>query len=170
MSKQLIYYFLFGMLPVFGCSDGNAEKYNTSSASQENKKTETTSTSPGTMEPGDGIIGDWKLVLEAYDNNGNRNLDEEERKKGFSNHYFYRFAADGSCIISPFATNQLKSGFKGLYKITETGGKKVITTIWDEAEEKGKQEAQYTVISVNKDELVLLETLGNHTFWIFKRV
>ena len=118
----------------------------------------------------DGIVGDWKLVLETYDDNHNKQLDDAERKKGFSNHYFYRFSADGSCIISPFASNQLKSGFKGKYQVTEKNGKKVITTYWDETDQKGQREGQYTVISANKDELVLLETTGNHTFWIFKRV
>jgi hypothetical protein len=118
----------------------------------------------------DDLIGDWKLSLETYDDNHNKKLDEDERKKGFSNHYFYRFSSDGSCIISPFASNQLKSGFKGKYKIDEKNGKQVLTTFWDETDQKGQREAQYTVVSVNKDELVLLETTGDHTFWIFKRV
>ena len=118
----------------------------------------------------DGIVGDWKLALECYDDNHNHQLDDAERKKGFSNHYFYRFSADGNCIISPFVTNQLKSGFKGHYVLSEKNSRKVITTYWDEAEQKGQREGQYTIISVNKDELVLLETTGDHTFWIFKRV
>ena len=119
---------------------------------------------------GDGLVGDWKLALECYDDNHNHQLDDAERKKGFANHYFYRFSADKSCIISPFATNQLKNGFKGHYVLLEKNGKQVITTYWDEAEQKGQKEAQYTIISVNKTELVLLETTGDHTFWIFQRV
>jgi hypothetical protein len=118
----------------------------------------------------DDFVGDWKLSLETYDDNHNKKLDEDERKKGFSNHYFYRFSSDGSCIISPFATNQLKSGFKGHYVVNEKNRKKIITTYWDEAEQKGQKEAQYTIVSVTKDELVLLETTADHTFWIFKRV
>jgi len=117
----------------------------------------------------DDLIGDWKLSVEAYDNNHNKKLDDDERSKGFSNHYFYRFSANGSCLISPFATNQVKNGFKGHYVLSEKDGRKIITTYWDEAEQKGQREAQYTIISVNKDELVLLETTGDHTFWIFKR-
>jgi hypothetical protein len=124
-----------------------------------------------TIQPkaADDLVGDWKLSLETYDDNHNKKLDDAERKKGFPNHYFYRFSADGSCIISPFASNQLKSGFKGHYVVDEKNGKKIITTYWDEAEQKGQREAQYTVVSVNKDELVLLETTGDHTFWIFKK-
>ena len=120
--------------------------------------------------PADVIVGDWKLTLETYDNNHNKTLDDEERKKGFANHYFYRFSANGSCLISPFANNQVQSAFKGHYVITEKNGRKIITTYWDEAEQKGQQESQYTIVSVNKDELVLLETTGDHTFWIFKRI
>lgn len=119
---------------------------------------------------GNDLVGDWKLALECYDDNHNHQLDDAERKKGFSNHYFYRFAVDGSCIISPFASNQLKSGFKGHYTLTTKNGKQVITTFWDETEQKGQREGQYTIISVNKTELVLLETTGDHTFWIFQRV
>lgn len=169
MKKGPVYCLLFGMIATTSCSDSSAEKSVKDATTPKTEKAEPLSVTPAIKEQSDGIVGDWKLSLEAYDNNKNKILDEEERKKGFSNNYFYRFAADGKCIISPFATNQLKNGFKAHYTITETNGRKVITTIWDEAEQKGKQEAQYTVISVNKDELVLLETLGNHTFWIFKR-
>jgi hypothetical protein len=117
-----------------------------------------------------GIIGDWKLVLETYDNNHNHALDDDERKKGFANHYFYRFSSNGSCLISAVVTNQVQSAFKGHYEIKDENGRKKLTTYWDEAEQKGQREAQYTIISVNKDELVLLESVGDHTFWIFKRV
>jgi lipocalin-like protein len=124
----------------------------------------------GISRQASGIVGDWKLALETYDENHNKQLDDAERKKGFSNHYFYRFSSDGSCIISPFANNQLKSGFKGKYKIDGKNGKQVLTTFWDETDQKGQREGQYTIISVNENELVLLETTGDHTFWIFKRV
>jgi len=55
----------------------------------------------------EGIIGNWKLILEAYDNNENKILDEAERKKGIQNRYSFRFKADGSC--------QVRESFKGHY-------------------------------------------------------
>jgi hypothetical protein len=161
---KAIYLLLF--LVLIDCNNSSAEK----NESRIKLKKATISEEKTDMPQSDGIVGDWKLVLEAYDGNGNHLLDEAERKKAIANHYFYRFSTDGSCIISPFANNQLKSGFKGKYQVADKNGKKIITTYWDEADQKGKKEAQYTIISVNKDELVFLETTGNHTFWIFKRV
>ena len=146
-------------------ADGTSKKYKSLAKNESSKPV-----NEAAPVDGDGVVGDWKLILETYDNNHNKALDDDERKKGFSNHYFYRFGSDGSCLISPFANNQLRSAFKGHYKITEKNGRKIITTFWDEAEQKGQQEAQYTIVSLNKEELVLLETTGDHTFWIFKKV
>lgn len=157
------------IIPVLiNCTNGHAAKKQPKGNSE---KTVTLSgeKTQGTPQ-GDGLVGDWKLSLEAYDNNHNKILDADERNKGISNHYFYRFSADGSCLISPFVTNQVQSAFKGHYDITEKNGKKIITTYWDETDQKGQKEAQYCIISVSKDELVILETSGDHTFWIFKRV
>ena len=153
---------------LISCSSSNAEK------EQSKANSEITVTSSGektqVAPQGDGLVGDWKLSLEAYDNNHNKVLDADERNKGISNHYFYRFSTDGSCLISPFADKQVQNAFKGHYILSEKKGKKIITTYWDEAEQKGQKEAQYSIISVNKDELVVLESTGDHTFWIFKRV
>jgi hypothetical protein len=121
------------------------------------------SNDPSNKTQASGITGKWNLALEAYDNNRNFILDPEERSKGFPNKYYYQFNEDGSCLI-----HQMK--LKGHYVLSEKNGRKVITNYFDEAEQKGQKEAQYTIISVNKDELVLLETTGDHTFWIFKRV
>ena len=165
--KKPFYQLLFFILIV--CGNSSAEK-NISKNSEGKKSLMSTNNASSSDEQADGIVGDWRLMLEAYDDNGNKTLDDAERKKGFSNHYFYRFSADGSCIISPFASNQLKSGFKGHYTITEKAGKKIITTYWDETEQKGQKEAQYTIVSVSKTELVLLETTGDHTFWTFQRL
>ena len=116
------------------------------------------------------IDGDWNLNLEAYDKNHNLLLDDEERKKGFSNHYFYRFSSNGLCLISPFRANQVQSSFKGHYQLKDENGKMKLITFWDETEQKGQREAQYWIISVSKTELVLLESVGDHTFWVFKKV
>ncbi len=166
MKNSIDQFCLFAFIVLLACNNGNAEKGIKTNSVEGNS----TSKSSISAQQGDGIVGDWKLSLEAYDDNHNKELDDPERKKGFSNHYFYRFSANGSCLISPFATNQLKNGFKGHYVLSEKNGRKIITTYWDEAEQKGQREAQYTIISVNQDELVLLETTGDHTFWIFTKV
>ena len=107
-----------------------------------------------------GIVGKWKLELEAVDENENKILDEEERKKGFKNTYYYQFKSDGTCII--FQTQ------KGHYEIKETDGKKKLYTFIDEGEGEGP-EAQYIINSIDDNEMVLLEGMGELTFWIFKR-
>jgi len=130
------------------------------------EKTKTNVVASGQNTTGSSILGDWKLTLETYDNNHNRILDDEERKKAFPNHYFYRFNSDGSCLIN--YTTTAKGAFKGHYTSSEKNGKKTIMIYMDEG---GKSENQggYTVISINKDEMVLLESTGDHTFWIFRR-
>lgn len=106
-----------------------------------------------------GIVGKWRLTWQAFDENGNKKLDEEERKKGFSNKYFYQFNANGSCLIQ---------SLKGNYEIKEEGGKKKLSTYTDI---DGTKEliGFYTILSVNKDELLLLDASADYTFWPFKR-
>jgi hypothetical protein len=114
--------------------------------------------------PGDAITGYWKLKLEAYDDNGNKVLDEAERKKGFQNRYSFRFNADGSCLIV--------ESYKGRYEVKTEGGNKMLYVHRKRVEGVEKQEPPpdiYRIISMSKNELVLLEDLGNLTFWVFER-
>ena len=109
------------------------------------------------------IVGEWKLYWEAKDENKNDKLDENERKSGRSNtNYYYRFNADGTCEI------YLK-GLKGHYDIKNEGNKKKISIYSDEEGTKGLV-AVWVLISVNEDELVLLEGTGEIQIWAFKRV
>lgn len=118
-----------------------------------------------TTEPlGDGIVGTWKLKLETSDDNGNKALDEEERKKGFKNNYVFQFKADGSCKIQQI--------YNGRYEVKTEGGKQMLYV--HRARVVGEEEKDpvpdiYRIIILNKTELVLLEQIGNLTFWIFER-
>src|SRR5687767_1049089 len=50
---------------------------------------------------GDRITGEWQLVLNADDDNLNKSLDEDQRKKAkLITRYYFRFNTDGSCLIS----------------------------------------------------------------------
>jgi hypothetical protein len=121
-------------------------------------KTETSKT------PDEGITGYWKLKLEAYDNNENKILDEDERKKGIKNRYSFRFNADGSC--------QIVESFKGRYEVKTEGGKKMLSVYRNRVEGEEKQDPPpdvYRIISLSQNELVLLEDLGNLVFWVFGR-
>ena len=112
----------------------------------------------------DGIVGNWKLKLEAYDNNENKMLDEEEKKKGIKNNYSFRFNADGSC--------QIRQSFKGRYEIKTQGANKMLYVYRNRVvgeEDHDPPPDIYCIISLNKNELVLLENEGNLTFWVFER-
>lgn len=164
--KKTIVQFLVGMyLVLISCSNSGAEK-NSSKTNVAKTAAETPAEDPSEAPvQGDGIVGDWKLMLETYDDNENKKLDPEERGKAFSNQFFYRFKNDGSCLVNFKRTSQ--GAFKGHYVIKE-GDPKKLEIYLDETEQKGK-ESEYSIISVDKDELVLLESYGNLTFWIFKR-
>lgn len=113
----------------------------------------------------DGIVGYWKLKLEAYDDNGNKILDEAERKKGIQNRYLYRFNADGSC--------QIQEVYKGRYEVKTESNKKMLYVSRNRIvgeEEKDPIPDVYRIISLSKNELVLLENVGDFTFWVFERV
>lgn len=125
------------------------------------KQSEVASNEPS----GDGITGFWKLKLEAYDENGNKVLDEAERKKGIKNNYTFRFNADGSCRI--------QESFKGRYEVKTEGGKKKLYVYRNRVageEDKDPVPDVYQVISMDKNEMVLLESEGDLTFWVFERV
>lgn len=131
----------------------------------ETKQPPETASNKLTNQPsGEGIEGLWKLTWEAYDDNKNKILDEAERKKGFKNNYIFRFNADGSCKIQEF--------YKGHYEVKKEDDKKMLYVYRNRIEgyeEKDPPPDIYRIISMNKTELVLLEDLGNLTFWVFER-
>jgi hypothetical protein len=109
----------------------------------------------------DGIIGSWSLVMQAFDDNSNGKLDDNERMKGSGGRHFYQFNADGTCLI-----HTLK--LKGWYELKDQNGKKRLYTYVDDGGTKTPENAWY-VISVTKTELILLSQ-DKYAFWIYKRV
>ena len=115
--------------------------------------------------PGDDITGFWKLKLEAYDNNENKILDDDERKQGIKNNYSFSFNADGSCKIV--------EAYKGRYEVKTESNKKMLYVYRNKIEGQEKKDPPpdiYHIISMNKNELVLLEDEGDLTFWVFERL
>jgi hypothetical protein len=108
-----------------------------------------------------GIIGSWTLVLQAFDDNSNGKLDDQERKKGNTGKHFYQFNSDGTCLIHTMK-------LKGNYELrNEAGKKRLYTYIIDEGTKT--PENKWYVISVSKTELILLSQ-DKYAFWIYKRV
>ena len=159
MKHKLI--FCIACVLFIACNSNQAAQETTTSKSQQ---TEAALTMEASQPSGDGIAGFWKLKLEAYDDNGNKILDDDEKKKGFKNNYTYRFNADGSCKIQEF--------YKGRYEEKTEGGNKMLYVYRNLVvgeEDKDPVPDVYRLISVNKKELILLENIGNLTFWVFER-
>ena len=115
--------------------------------------------------PVDDITGFWKLKLEAYDNNANKILDDDERKQGIKNNYSFRFNTDGSCKIV--------EAYKGRYEIKTESSKKMLYVYRNKVEGQEKKDPPpdvYHIISMSKNELVLLEDEGDLTFWVFEKI
>ena len=147
---------------LINCGDNkaaNSEKQLTNSSSIE-KKVE-----PGKVAApaGEGIVGNWELRLEVFDDNGNRIPDEAELKRGSSNFYRFQFNADGSCRIQGSLTGRYE-------RKTENGLDKlyVYRKRIEGVEDKDPLPDEYLVTSLKKDELVL--QLKSEIFWFFKRL
>ena len=148
---------------IFIARDGNKACEETTKSKPE-QKSEVASKKETSQLSGEGIVGYWKLTLEAYDNNENKILDEDERKKGIKNKYTYRFNADGSCLI--------QETFKGRYEEKTERGKKMLYVYRNRVageEDEDPVPDVYRIISMSKTQLVLLEQEGNLTFWVFER-
>ena len=144
-----------------GSCGSDSKGTSTSEQPKANSAQPTSMPEPSSSPSDDGIVGEWKLALEAYDDNNNKVLDDEEKKKGISNRHYYRFNADGTCLI-----HMMK--FKGNYEIKETNGRKQLLIYIDDNGTK-TSEGKFYILSVNKDELTLLHSSGEYVFWVFKR-
>ena len=126
-----------------------------------------TSTSPPTTSA-DGIVGTWKLILDAFDDNFNTKLDDEERKKGVTPQslpdFQLRFNADGSC--------KMERNYPGSYKISEEGGSKILSVHLDATERLPPGNRKYHIKSMTGTELLLLREVSGVTynFWLLKKV
>src|SRR5437868_3186705 len=118
---------------------------------------------------GDGIVGDWTLAFETYDENENKKLDPEERKKAFSNHFFFRFNADGSALVN--FKNTAQGAFKAHYKISERKNSQFLSVFLegDTNENPDGLNSGYYIMGMDKNELVLLSGITEKAFWVFKR-
>ena len=154
--------FLFASLVLCSCNNNKSAQEN--SVAENKPQSEVAANHEVNTASGDGIVGNWKLTLEAYDENGNKILDDEERKKGIKNNYQYRFNADGSC--------QIQQVFKGRYEVKTEGDKKKLYVYRNRVvgeEDKDPPPDVYHIISLNRNQLLLLEDLGNLAFWLFEK-
>lgn len=160
MKHHFIIY--MGCALLAACNNNKAQEPKIAKTPQQ---AEVASKTPTTQSSGEGITGYWKLKLEAYDDNHNKTLDEDERKKGFQNRYSYRFNADGSCLIVGV--------YKGHYEVKTENGNKMLYVYRNPVVGQEKEDPPpdvYHIISMSKNELLLLDDLANLTFWSFERI
>jgi hypothetical protein len=155
--------FLFTALLLFACSNNNstASDKATTAANESVSEEKTTATSG---EQGNGIVGQWQIKYIATDENGNRQLDENEIKNASTqvNDYYndyLKFSADGSCLFS-------KAKSKGKYKIEDESSQSKLY-IYDLY---NNEAYKYAISSISKDELRLMADPDVSSFVVFKRI
>ena len=160
MKPNLIFFIACALL--IACNNNKAAQESTVTKTDQQPQV---ASNPETNQPsGDGIVGYWKLTLEAYDDNGNKSLDEDERKKGIKNRYTYRFNTDGSC--------QIQETFKGRYEVKTENDNKMLYVYRNRVvgeEDKDPAPDVYRIITESKTQIVLLERENNLVFWVFER-
>ncbi len=147
---------------IIACSNNKAAQ--DQPVEETGKQTELVSNTESQQPTGDGITGYWKLKIEAYDDNGNKVLDEAERKKAIQNRYTFRFKADGSCSI--------QESFKGRYEVKTEGSNKMLSVYRNRVvgeEDTDPPPDVYRIVSMSNNEMVLLEKIGDLVFWVFER-
>jgi len=160
MKPHFIIFVAYTLLSA--CNTNTAQE---TKIAEKTEQSQAASSTKANQTSDEGIPGFWKLKLEAYDDNGNKILDEAERKKGFRNNYSFRFNADGSCKIV--------ESFKGHYEVKTESSIKKLYVYRNRVEGEEKEDPAtdvYRIISVSRNELLLLEDLGDLTFWLFERI
>ena len=163
--KKVLPLFLFVFLAA--CGSNTAVKSATETSKEESSSASASlpSTTPASESPqGDGLVGYWKLSLEAYDKNSNGKLDDEERKQGIKNRYSFRFNADGTC--------QIMDMFTGRFERKAEKGKDMLYVYRNRVPNEETQDPppdKFILTSLGKSELVLLEAMDSYVFWVFSR-
>lgn len=165
--------FLFLCLSLFvSCNNKKEDKTTTSSNSTTPSATASTTpsaTAHDNSHPssgGTGLIGTWKMDTEIFDDNGNRIIDEEERKKAYGNRYQLQLNDDGTCKIQGMFTGRWETKNENGYPMLYIYRKKV------EGEETVDPPPDvYGIVQMDATDLILQVMLAGEpsSFWLFKR-
>ena len=154
------YLAFYALIFVFACSNSKSteEKKPASSSSTENEQVENTSPAPAA----DGIVGEWELTGITEDTNGNDQLDPDERNKASKGAMDYmKLNSDGSAVF--FLSNT-----RGRYEVkTNESTKRKHLYLYD----KGNFEyPKGYIMSVTKNELLIMNQAGGNSITIWKRL
>jgi hypothetical protein len=106
------------------------------------------------------IVGEWQQTGVAEDKNGNDQLDAEERNSAIKMDDYMKLNSDGSAVMFVIKN-------KGTYEIETTSNGKKKLTLYDS--ENGKHDMGI-IISVTRDELLIMNKFGGDSFTIWKRL
>lgn len=160
MNKTHAFIFLFATVFFFSCGN-NSESTPTKPASGETS-TGAKQATVSESKQGDGIVGEWALTMVAPDENGNEVIDENEKAKATTSMKDYmKLNSDGSAEFYVFKA-------KGRYEINTnaSSGKKYLN-LFDKDNTKLPKGA---ILSVTKDELIIMNKFGGDSFTVWKRV
>jgi hypothetical protein len=174
--KQACMIFLIPGIFFFANYGDNQAATNEKQLANNSAKSTTENPASATSTSDNGIVGTWKLTMEAFDDNNNSKLDDEERKSGMKistpqvlRDYKMQFNSNGTCTI--------EGRYNGTYKIKEEDGKKILLV---ELEPRtglnGKQipasHNKYYIKSITSSELLLLAEVSGVAiiFRLFKKV
>ena len=151
--KYLAYSTLIFLLIACGNDNSVPEKQLADNPPQEKKQEQAS---------GDGIVGEWELTGVTEDKNGNDQLDADERNIASKNMKDYmKLNSDGSAVFHTFKT-------KGRYEIkTNPDSGNDYLTLFDKDNFKYPKGA---VMSVGKEELLIMNKFGGNSITIWKRL
>jgi hypothetical protein len=166
MKKNYVLHLLaFALL--YGCNNNDSNKGSTTDQTTTTTEVSNAGKQLSTdVQQGDGVVGKWMMYLDAFDENGNQQLDDEERNKAVSIRYDLVLNADGTC--------RLQNIFTATYTINTQNGNKILQVQRKRIE--GEEDTDpppdtYHIKYVNNKEMILLLVDGaaENSFWIFKR-
>jgi hypothetical protein len=117
MKQACMIFLIPGIFFFANCRDNGAAANEKQLAGTTAKQT-TEDLASATTISDNGIVGTWKLTMEAYDDNNNDKLDDEERKSGMKNStpqalhdYKIQFNSNG--------TSKIEGRYNSTYKLSE---------------------------------------------------
>jgi len=141
------------------CGDNKAATNSEQTTQNSSSETSTKEVSAPTSSDA-SIVGEWQQTGVTEDKNGNDQLDTEERNSAIKMDGYMKLNSDGSAVMFVIKN-------KGHYEIETTSSGKKKLTLYDS--ENGKHD-QGIIISVTKDELLIMNKFGGDSFTIWKRL
>jgi hypothetical protein len=159
MKSMYSFAVLFGAVIVLSCDSTSGKAADASAAS--GKSTEAKEAPSSASSQSDPIVGEWKLAMVAPDENGNEVIDANEKAKATTMEDYMKLNSDGS---AEFYTIKLKGRYE--IKTNASSGKRYLN-LFDKDNTKHPRGA---ILSVTKDEMIILNKFGGDSFTVWKRI